>query len=160
MIRSVIIGFFLLISTSACEKASVKGDWLIIYKTRQDYSRNIYIRLNSDKTKTIVFPSLDGLDTIKLPVKLSKGYFLGTQRNGENGVKSVVTSLTIDTYKTYITPDSLTKLVIDYDPFLEYYECTDNSTIDKFRNNLGIDTTKLNEMINNNELTKYFNRLK
>ena len=73
--------------------------------------------------------------------------------------KSSVTSLTVETYKTYISPDSLLKLVIDFDPFLEYYECKD-SKIDWFHNENGIDTTKLNEVINNNELNKYFNRLK
>lgn len=155
----IFLSLFLLFMNS-CEKISDKGDLLVVYKTRQDYSRNIYVRVNDDRTKITVFPSVSDVDTIKIPVRLVKGYYLGTGRNGENGVESSATSLTVDTYKLYISPDSLLKLVIDFDPFLEYYECTENTTIDLFRNENGIDTVKLNDVIVNNELEKYFDRLK
>lgn len=159
MLRNYVFLSLFFLTLNSCEKIGNKGDFLVVYKTRQDYSRNIYVRVNDDRTKVTVFPSVSDCDTIKIPVKLAKGYYLGTGRNGENGVKSSVTSLTVETYKTYISPDSLLKLVIDFDPFLEYYECED-SKIDWFHNDNGIDTAKLNKVINDNELDKYFDRLK
>lgn len=157
MNKLLMLMFTIICFTNSCEEAGVKGGRIIVYKTNQDYSRNIYVRVNPERTKITVLPG--AIDTIRLPQKLVQGYYLGTARNGENGVESVVTSLTIDTYKPDITADSLIKLIIDFDPFIEYYECRD-SKIDLFHNDNGIDTVKINEVIINNELDKYFNRLK
>ena len=160
-------GIFYLIILSlciyACEKPNYRVDtYIFVYKTRQDYSRNIYIRVNEEKTKVTSYPSLSDIDTIedKLPKKLVYGYYLGTRRNGENGIQAVVTSATVYSYATVYNLDSLIKLVIDYDPFLEYYVSKDISFNNSLRNNFGVDTSKLNTIIRHNELDRYFEKLK
>jgi hypothetical protein len=144
----------------SCENGSVTDALLIVYKTNDDYSSNIYVTLNTSKTKVTSFPGVDDVDAKGIPLKLTNGYYLGTGRNGENGIRSAVTSQTINTYTSYIGADSLFKLVIDSDPFLEYYQTTNTSVIDHFSNNYGIDTLKLNEAIKQNQLDEYFKRLK
>lgn len=162
MIKYSIVLSIVILVIYSCEKVNIgnKGDLLVVYKTRNDYSNNIYIRVNDERTKVTIFPALSDVDTVKIPIKLVSGYYIGSGRNGENGIESSVTSLTVDTYKSYISPDSLLKLVIDFEPFYEYYECTENKTIDLFKNQNGIDTAKLNIIIYKNELDKYFERLK
>jgi hypothetical protein len=159
MIRIILVSSVLLL-LSSCDRVGVTGDEIKIYRTRADYSRNMFVTLNTDKTAVSAFPGLDDIELTRLPQKLAKGYYLGTSRNGENGIRSVVTSLTIDTYTSYVSADSLFKLVIDNDPFVEYYYTQKVSIIEFFTNDLGIDTVRLNEVINNNELDKYFNKLK
>jgi hypothetical protein len=147
---------------SSCEKKNAGGESIVVYKTQQDYTKNIYVGLNSEKTEVVSLPGLSDIDTVpeKLPQSLVKDYYLGTNRNGEIGINSAVTSLTVETYKVLISPDSMLSLVIDFDPFVEYYECWDNSTIQMLRGANGIDTAKLNTIIYADDLDKYFERLK
>ena len=59
------------------------------------------------------------------------------------------------------SPDSLFKLIIEKDPFTEFYQRMDENGI--FRNEngyYGIDTTLINNLIKKGELTKYFDRIK
>ena len=90
MKKLIIIIIVLFIS---CQKGSVKGDFLIVHKTKQEYSRNIWVQLNADKTKITAFPSVD-INSKYIPTKLINGYYL----NGEcAGLNWIVTSLTVDT---------------------------------------------------------------
>ncbi len=72
---------------------------------------------------------------------------------------SAVTSLTVDTYKSYVCPDSLYKLIIDKDPLVELWDCKKRKK-HLFFDNDGIDIKKLNEIISKGKLDKYFDRIK
>lgn len=156
----LICPLILLFFVSACEKVKVKGDNVILYKTKGDYTKNVFVTLSQDGEKLTHYPSVGDIDTIRLPIQLTHEFMVGTGLNGENGIHSVVTSLTIFNYLNPISADSLFKLIIDFDPFIEYYISFDNVKRDYFFNDAGIDTAKINEIILNNEINKYFKKLK
>ncbi|MCY1722823.1 hypothetical protein OU798_20920 [Prolixibacteraceae bacterium Z1-6] len=132
-------------------------DLIEIHKFKgQDYSNYVPVSLTDDKTK---IHSAPGLWPTQWPVKLVNGYYL----NGALGENSGYVSITIEDYNenyTKIGIDSLNKLVIERDPYLEFYR----GDLDDFwveeGGYYGIDTAAINNLIRNGNLEKYFNRLK
>jgi hypothetical protein len=131
---------------------------LLVYKTKADYSDKVTVKLSPDKDKVVGFPGPWNHDE-RWPMKLANGYLL---HGVFGGLYTGITSLTWEEYSKYptasLTPDSLYKLLIDKDPFLEYYSFEDHTGI--FINEAGIDTARLNNIIITGELEKYFTRLK
>ena len=144
------ISLFLLVFAFSCEKGSVNDERIWVYRTNHDYSKNVCVQLSPDKSKIVGFPAPN--TRIKWPLKLADGYLL----NGTSGVNSGFTSLKMDDYSTSVGADSLYKLLIDKDPFIDFYECTNNTLY----TDIGVDTAKINQIIRNNELDMYFRKLK
>ena len=159
MTRLVIILFLSAFSLfCSCEKVKNEDTTIQIYKfdTARDYSNNVPVELSLDKNRITSNPS--ELNT-RWPVKLASGYYL----NGSMGVNSGYLSLTVEEYNSYdIIPgvDSLFKLLIDKDPYLEYYQRNDDGTFRNENGVYGIDTAFINDLIRKGKLEKYFDRLK
>ncbi len=142
----------------SCEKVKVDDSIIQVYKFKEgkDYSNNVPVELSLDKSK--ITSNSSCLSSI-WPMKLDSGYFL----NGSMGVNSGYLSLTREEYNAYdIMPGvhSLYKLLIEADPYLEYYEFSDDGTFSSENGAFGIDTLKINDLIRTQKLENYFERLK
>lgn len=131
---------------------------LVVYRTKDDYSDKVTVKLSPEKDKVTAFPAPWNRDE-RWPMKLANDYLL---HGVFGGINTGITKLTWEEYSKYptasLTPDSLYEMLIDKDPFLEYYSFDDHKGI--FSADNGIDTSKLNEVILAGELEKYFTRLK
>lgn len=142
----------------SCEKVKNEDTTIQIYKfdSAKDYSNNVPVELSLDKNKITSNPS--ELNT-RWPIKLVSGYYL----NGSMGVNSGYLSLTVEEYNSYdIIPgvDSLFKLLVEKDPYLEYYQRNDDGTFSNENGAFGIDTAMINDLIRIDKLENYFDRLK
>ncbi len=152
----VLLGVFNLFCS--CEKVKDEDTTIQIYKfkTDSDYSNNTPVELSVDKSK-ITSNSSEIND--RWPIKLDSGYYL----NGSMGVYSGYLSLSIEEYNSYdIKPgvDSLYNLLIEKDPYLEYYQRNDDGTFRNESGVYGIDTAMINDLIRTDKLENYFERLK
>lgn len=134
-----------------------------IFKTKIDYSDKLFIAL--DDGKTFYVPSYYGLylkdgDSIffRDRVKLINGYIL----DRTSGFDAVATDYTINEYynleyvqKTLPSKKELQNRIIDFDPFLEYYQDIRDSIW--FQPS---DTAFINEIIRTNQIEKYFKKIK
>jgi len=158
MIRLIIILILVILNPfCSCEKVKVDDTIIQIYKFKssKDYSNYVPVGLSDDKNRITSAPG----NIYRWPVKLIDDYYL----NGSMGVNSGYLSLTIEEHNAYeIKPgvDSLYKLLIEKDPYLEYYQRNDNGTFRDENGAYGIDTAHINLLIRNNQLEKYFKRLK
>lgn len=143
----------------SCDKNLGSEDTVIqIYKfkSEKDYSNNVPVELSLDKNKITSNPS--ELNT-RWPIKLVSGYYM----NGSMGVNSGYLSLTIEEYNSYdIIPgvDNLFSLLVEKDPYLEYYQRNDDGTFSNENGAFGIDTAMINDLIRTDKLENYFDRLK
>lgn len=151
-----ILIFLFLTLTYSC-KESTKDTTIWIYKMVNDYSQKVPVELSADKTQIVSHSLKIGT---QWPVSLSGGYFL----NGSMGPNTGYLSLSIEEYNRFETlpdKDSLYKLLIDKDPFIEFYRLNDDRGIFMNGNGyLGFDTVLLNSIIRNGKLELYFDRLK
>lgn len=152
----VLINLVMLILYS-CESGKVEDTSIMIYKMKYDYSKNVPVELSTDKSRITSAP---GYINEIWPIKLTGGYYL----NGSMGPNTGYTSLLINEYnkmEVKIGIDSLYKLIIDTDPFLEFYQRNDeDNTFHNDEGVNGIDTALLNKLIREEKLTLYFTRLK
>ncbi len=138
-----------------CEKGAVKDREMHIYRTNNNYSNKIVVELSDDKSTilNVVLPETQD----KWPMSLIENYWLnGTYGMNETAYLSLTKTKYNENPLAY-TKDSLLKLIIDKDPFIEYYLRNDNGL---FYNGNGVDTFKLNNIIRNDEIEKYFIRIK
>lgn len=145
----------------SCEKGSDVDKTIYVYKAKADYSKNVCVELSSDKTKITsnTCPG-EGYNDCWF-IKLEGGYLL----NGTAGVNSGFLSITHEEYVQNYTgspgADSLYKLLLDKDPFIEFYQFNDKHNVFYNENgHCGIDTAYLNYLILEDDLEKYFIRLK
>jgi hypothetical protein len=140
----------------SCEKVKDKDTLIQIYKFKTiDYSNNVPVELSDDKDKITSAPG----NITRVPVKLSDNYYL----NGSMGVNTGYLSLTIEEHNNLeIKPgiDSLYNLLIEKDPYLEYYYRHDDGTFRNENGVYGIDTAMINDLIRTDKLENYFDRLK
>lgn len=88
-----------------------------IYKTYCDYYDKVSVKLSTDKKSIVAFP---GPTDAQYPIKLANGYLEKIM------VGNAFLSITIDEYRKLKYPpggDTLFKMIIDDDPFCEFYEC-------------------------------------
>ena len=114
---------------------------IIVYKTKQDYSNNVTIQLSNDHKSVTCTPGPSDVAEQR-PIKLANGYLL------KRMCGDAVLSLTIDKYATenkFYSNAELLSMVIDTDPYIEKYECCKCT---------GRDTSKINDLIRNNQLNK------
>lgn len=159
MTRTATILFVCILSLlSSCRKVNNMDTTIQIYKfkTGNDYSNYVPVELSGDRTKITSSP---GHLNERWPVNLDSGYYL----NGSMGVNSGYLSMTIEEHNAYsIKPgiDSLYELLVERDPYLEYYEHNDDGTFRDENGAYGIDTALINSLIRSNRLESYFKRLK
>ena len=158
--KKLLLLFICIVFCFSCKKTGVKDVPISLYITNSDYSKSVYITLDATQSRIIASPGVQDMDTIRLPKLLARGFWLGTELNGETGIRSAVTSLSIYQYHHSISNDSLFKLVIDKNPFKVYYESKDGIDLNFLRKDDGFDTAKLNSLIINNTLNTYFSRIK
>lgn len=138
---------------------------IAIYKTRNDYFNNVHTWLNDGR---VIFKQsfhqkveFDGVGNIhyKFRARLVNGYIFA----GEEPVTTAFLSYTIQEYydmesqKNLPTTNEIKASIIDADPFTEYYYDTLSPDIGGF---VIEDTAKINEIIRNGEIEKYFKKLK
>jgi len=114
---------------------------IVVYKTKQDYSKNVTVQLSTDGKKVTAYPGK--FDAIRQkPIELANGYLL------KRMIGDAVLSLKIDEYALspldYSSTDLL-NLVIDKNPYLEKFECCECTQGD---------TAAINDLIRNNLLPK------
>jgi hypothetical protein len=136
---------------------------LSIYKTRNDYFNNVHTELKDGKAIFItdlmrkVEINADGKVKYKFRVKLTNGYILGC----EEGLTTAYLSYTIADYyqiqKQGLLPsmNEIQSSIIDADPFVEYYQDINRPRTFELK-----DTLRINEIISNGEIEKYFKKLK
>ena len=126
---------------------------LQVYKTKIDYSEYVPVQLSTDRSQITSAPGfIEGR-----PIKLINGYYLG----GTMGLYTGYLSMTIEEYNNNEYPpslDTISKLIMEKDPFIEYYESKKSSAL--IDENTGIDTFFINQLIMEDQLEEYFVRLK
>ncbi len=130
--------------------------FLFIYRSKVDYSNQIFIVVDSTRNPDyIIRPSKNEIKEYLKPVKLRDNYFRADDnvwRNGWNPAfycRSVPTSLTIDQADALdtLTNEELLDLVVDFEPYLEFYSTNRNKAIGKLS-----DDNKCNKIIKEGKL--------
>lgn len=99
---------------------------VLIYKMKQDYSRNVPILMNSDKSQIVSYPDPSDLcpgGKCAYPTPLIEGFWLDNRGIGKN---VVFLSYTYEEYAALPTAPSVSTLaeqIIDYYPLTELYRC-------------------------------------
>lgn len=148
--NELLISAFFILLVISCDKGFDQDKTIHVHKPKQDYSSYVPVEFSQDQ-KTIT--SAPG--RIDSPIKLVQGFFMGNTM----GQNTAYLSITIEEYNSHdplLPIDSLYKYILETDPFLEYYISEDND----LRNDFGVDTLLINNLIRESNLTKYFTRLK
>lgn len=131
--------FLILALFSACEIAqkvhqashpmSTKLDFSIgpptmVYKTKKDFSQQVFVFLSADKTKVVAYPApSDAADITPLPSKLVSGYLLDNRGIGPN---VAFLKMTWAEYSKLTEPPSRAELfnqISEKEPLLELCDC-------------------------------------
>jgi hypothetical protein len=154
---------FLSVSNSACYKDNITpDDDLIIYKIDPAYADKVAIQLSDDKKRIISYPA-PGYEISQPVILLKNNYRLNGNIRGPN---TAYISLNFEQYDTFFnsphenTVDTLMKLILDDDPFIEYWYRYNYGPFHKNTNDAYLDTAMINQVILDEELGKYFTRLK
>jgi hypothetical protein len=160
-----IILFLSIVLINSCDKNNGNDPLpkLVVYKLRSDYTNNVCVGISSDKERITCFPSDKdpcGNPTDK-PYKVNRDYYLDALCN--YGVNSAYLSVTKTDYQniwTNLTPDSMMNLILDADPYIEFY-IDENRILEKICTDcFTLDTIKLNEIILAGELEIKLKRIK
>ncbi len=143
----------------SCEKGG-DYEWLYIYKTKSDYSNKVSVELSPDKSKIVAAPGPHDVDTTSnWPQELANGYLLNGILGGSNTAFLSIDKKDYYEWPLYPGSDSLFKLIIDKDPFTELYYYSDEHN-EFWNDDTGLDTAKMNRLIKDGQLEKYFERIK
>ncbi|MDR0969103.1 MAG: hypothetical protein LBM67_01025 [Lentimicrobiaceae bacterium] len=136
---------------------------IALYKMENDYSNHAFVMLSFDKTEITGLPGYfydDGPHNF--PLKLTNNYYL----RGDFGINTAYLSISKEAYNEHnLSISELYQLIIDFDPYVEYYICKDDTkimysqTINGF-NTVQYDSAFINKLIIENKLKKYFCRIK
>lgn len=163
---SILIISFLFLSNS-CEKSKSEDGYyepaLRIYKLKGDYLDKVCVGLTDDKSNIRVYPAADSNcgDPDEKPYKVKDDYYLDGCCN--YGINSAYLTITKEEYQDIwqsLTKDSMMNLILDADPYVEYYIDEDRILLKNCTDCFVLDTALLNEIISNQELDKYFTKLK
>lgn len=158
--KRLIIYLVLIVLFESCIGGLVHLNSVVIYKFKpaKDYSNNVFVLLSEDKTTIMGYPS----SINHLLVELDDDYYMDGL-----GINTGYLSMTIDELNSYETSpgvDTLASLLIETDPFLEYY----SSVSGYFKSGSGkdaeyidlSDTAFVNTLIKEGKLEEYFDREK
>ena len=126
---------------------------------------HVYVMLNKDKSEVLGYP--DKAIVNKSAFDYYKGYYLNMP---DFGINTGYLSMTIESFSLYwdtLNTNAIDHLLIEKDPYAEYYydetdyllnhcpECIGKDTMW-----MAIDTEKFHRLIDSAELEKYLNRVK
>lgn len=127
--------FFL---TSCASHTNFSSNKIIVYKTKENYRKNVAISLNREKNEVLNYP--DPSDVAKhkpLPIKLKSGYLIDCR-----GIDTNAAFLQL-TYKQYaqlkaLPSDSfiLSNLIPESKPIIEFYIIAKNPYAKNLKKNL------------------------
>lgn len=129
---------------------------VIIYKTKNDYSRNVPVILSEDKSKIISFPAQSDIKKggeFVYPTQLADGYLLDNRGINQNA------AFLRFTYEDYYNMDNipdasrLLNYIADKEPFTEMYQC---GRMGDFKDLV----TELNQKIKEGKIKEFKNLLK
>jgi len=101
-----------------------KFPYYIVKLENEEYVNNVYVRLSEDQTQVTAYPDIQDVRGEDWGyAELSEGYYAGTWGPGKTGILSVSKSEYMALESTPYS-NELLDLVIDFDPFVEVYECT------------------------------------
>lgn len=98
----------------------------IIYKTKQDFSQNVPISMNKERTKITGFPAPSDIiinGVLQTPIQLEDGYFYDRRGISNN---TVFIKLTYQAYSKLAKNPSIPQLmdlIIEKHPITEVYSC-------------------------------------
>lgn len=144
-------------------KGDCGGPGVNVYKFREDYTQLAFIRKVDGKYSNPLtarsFIEINGNDTIILDksTKLVDGYRTGTYSSATVFLSITWKELWLMEVKrgSMLSDKELQKYIFEENPFLEFYNETNCPRLFSWE-----DTVKLNNVIRNGELPKYFKRLK
>lgn len=99
---------------------------VVVYKTKQDYSKQVPVLLSDDKQEIQMYPAPSDLylgENLALPTQLAKGYWLDNRGIGKN---VAFLNMTYADYAKLPKPPSISalkKMIIDKNPLSEFYNC-------------------------------------
>ena len=165
-LKKIAIILILLLTMGSCIKQSLLGHNAQVFKFKEGHYRpdNAYVILTRDKTGISAIPVK--FDSTVFPAPLVKGYYV--HRAMYCGMAYL--SISKQEYNEIVddaTLDTLFKLVIDPDPFSEFYSAVENTNLYVFNHYDhrdrcidGIDTVYINELIRDGALETEFERVK
>ncbi len=129
----------------------------IIYKTTQDFSKNVPIQMNNEKTKITGFPAPSDLKIngeLQTPIKLEYGFFYDRRGISINTVFLKITYEEYSKLKKSLSVKELEQLIIDKNPFSELYYCPNLKQ--------GLDIKTMNSLVKEGfpECQKILNKIK
>ena len=162
MKRIAVLAFLaitILVSSCIKWKCCVNGDFVQVYKMKDDYTHNAYVLYDKDKDR--IFGYLDDIDTTLFPMPLYGGYYLHHEMSPNVAFLSISPKEYNENAMHY-SLDTLKQMIIDDDPFIEYFSATDNYRLYDYNgtNPMGIDTAYINQLIKDGDLKKEFNKVK
>jgi hypothetical protein len=162
MKRFVVFAMLLVVvSMSSCIKwkCCINGDFVQVYKTKGDYTNNAYVLYN--KNKDYIYGYYDDVDTTLFPMPLYGGYYLHHEMSPDAAFLSISPKKYNENVMNY-SIDTLKQMIIDDDPFIEFFSATDNYNLydNNSSNPMGIDTAYINQLIKEGDLKKEFKKVK
>ncbi|NOQ26140.1 MAG: hypothetical protein GQ564_12315 [Bacteroidales bacterium] len=160
-IKFLISLIVLILFSFSCEVGSDDYKWIYIYKTKADYSNNVCVKLTIDKSKISSYPGPGEGEPKYWPVELTEGYLLNGTQGENSGILSITNEEYNQNYNASPGADSLYKLLLEKDPFIEFYKF--NDTKNEFYSEsgaYGVDTMFINYLIKEDNLDKYFIKIK
>ncbi len=147
----------------ACDFQIGVSHFLFIYKAKADYSNQIFIFVDSTRSHIYRRPKKDEVKEYLKPIKLRDNYFMADEVVNRNGweptffCECVPTSLTTDHADALdtLTDEQLLDLVVDFEPYLEFYSTNRLKSIKKMSN-----VDKCNKIIKDGKLSKYMKQKK
>ena len=100
----------------------------IIYKTKNDYSQNIPIQMNKEKTKITGFPAPSDIvinGELQTPLKLDNDFWYDRRGISANTVFLKITYKEYSKLKKAPTSQEMMQMIIDKNPITEMYSCPD-----------------------------------
>lgn len=154
---------FVLVLLCSCNKEKSCGpcESVSVYKTTGNYKNKAFVILTDDKKSIAGFYDYINPD---FPIRLKDGYYLHCGMHSNAGFLSITPKDYNENILNYMqTVDVLNEMVIDTDPFVEYYFADNNENLynhDSVYNNTGLNITYINQLIEEGNLEKEFGKIK
>ena len=132
------------------------GPPTIIYKMKNDYSRNVPVTLSDDRLTIVNYPAIEDISMngkYPVPTVLKNGYYLDNRGIGPN---VAFTKYSYEEYsKLATTPavEELFRAINDKDPIVEMYDCGNRLRFTDIE-------AEINQLIEKSDLAKKCKKLK
>jgi hypothetical protein len=162
IIKTAAIAAVLVFAFTACKtkeantNVSYTGEQTIIYKTRNNYSKNVPVTMNAAKSEIVAYPSPKDVyynGKLATPTALANDFWLDNRGIGTN---TAFLKLTYEEYAKLGQAPPMTEMltmIVDNDPIIEMYNL---GTRSRFKD----EVTEINELIEKKDAFKKFKKLK